>query len=73
MKNDTKKFPYSTFPFRLEHMEGTDKKICWFQLQDHAEKYIERNKLKPKDYKFESKDVEIKTKPVRKRTKKEID
>jgi len=61
----TTKFPYSMFPYRLEHMDGTDKKICWFQNQNHVEKYIERNKLKSKDYKLESNNIEIK--PIKKK------
>jgi hypothetical protein len=47
--NETK-FPYETFPYRLEHKEGNGKKICWFQHESHATKYIERHKLKKKDY-----------------------
>jgi hypothetical protein len=46
-------------------MDGTDKKICWFQNQNHVEKYIERNKLKSKDYKLESNNIEIK--PIKKK------
>ena len=47
--NDTK-FPYETFPYRLEHKEGNGKKICWFQNESHATKYIERHKLGKKEY-----------------------
>jgi hypothetical protein len=50
--SDTK-FPYETFPYRLEHKEGTGKKICWFQHESHATKYIERHKLNKKDYTLE--------------------
>lgn len=50
--NDTK-FPYETFPYRLEHKEGNGKKICWFQHESHATKYIERHKLNKKDYTLE--------------------
>jgi hypothetical protein len=50
--NDTK-FPYETFPYRLEHKEEKGKKICWFQHESHATKYIERHKLNKKDYTLE--------------------
>jgi hypothetical protein len=50
--SDTK-FPYETFPYRLEHKEGTGKKICWFQHESHATKYIERHKLQKKEYTLE--------------------
>jgi hypothetical protein len=47
------------FPFRLEHKEDKNTKICWFQSEDHANKYIARAKLKKSDYKLEAKDVAI--------------
>lgn len=47
--NETK-FPYESFPYRLEHKEGNSKKICWFEHETHATKYIERHKLKKKEY-----------------------
>ena len=50
--NDSK-FPYETFPYRLEHKEVNGKKICWFQHESHATKYIERHKLKKKEYTLE--------------------
>lgn len=65
---DTKpKFPYSMFPFRLEHKDGKDNKICWFQSEDHANKYITRAKLKPKEYTLESNNVEIVGKGTRRK------
>jgi hypothetical protein len=39
-------FPYDTFPIRLEHPDGKDKKICWFQCEWHLDKYIDRHKIK---------------------------
>ena len=36
------------FPFRLDHK--TEKKVCWFQCQEHMDKYIQRHKLTTKDY-----------------------
>lgn len=59
MKTDTK-FPYDMFPVRVEHKEGNDTKICWFQDEIYADKYIARSNLKSSQYKMESKhDVEI--------------
>jgi len=51
-KKETKNlFPYSMFPVRLEHMEGKDKKICFFMDDTHMDKYVKKSKLKKKDYK----------------------
>ena len=50
---DTTKFPYETFPYRLEHLDKSDKKICWFMDEDHVTKYIERYGLKKKEYTLE--------------------
>lgn len=48
--NDEDKFPYETFPYRLETKEGKTKKVCWFSHESHVHKYIERHKLKKNDY-----------------------
>jgi hypothetical protein len=32
-------------------MEGKDEKVCYFQCQEHLDKYLNRSGLKPKDYK----------------------
>lgn len=48
--DDEKKFPYETFPYRLETKEGKTKKVCWFSHESHVHKYIERHKLNRKDY-----------------------
>lgn len=48
--NDLDKFPYETFPYRLEHQEQKGKKVCWFSHESHVHKYIERHKLNKKDY-----------------------
>jgi len=50
--NKSKTFPYSMFPVRLEHMEGKNKKICFFTHKEDMIKYVGRLKLKKKDYKF---------------------
>lgn len=59
----TEKFPYIDFPFRLEYKEEKTNKICWFECQEHLDKYVERYKLKKKDITVESRDA----KPVRSR------
>ncbi len=45
LSEDTTKFPYETFPIRLEYKDGNDKKTCWFQCYSHFEKHITRYKL----------------------------
>lgn len=40
----TDAFPYEGFPFRLEHKDGKDNKVCWFSCQEHLQKYIDRYK-----------------------------
>lgn len=53
------KFPYPGFPFRLSHKEGKDNKICWFQTEDHCNKYITRNKLKTSEYEISTNGVAL--------------
>jgi hypothetical protein len=48
--DDDKKFPYETFPYRLETKEGKTKKVCWFSHESHVHKYIERHKLAKNNY-----------------------
>ena len=46
-------FPYEQFPVKIIHMEGKemkDKKICYFQNEHYANKYIVRCKFKKGDY-----------------------
>jgi len=58
---------YPGFPIRIQHIDRTDKKTCWFQCHDHLDKYLTRNKLGPKDYTVEYQDPRLK--PVEKPTK----
>jgi hypothetical protein len=44
------KFPYQNFTFRLEVKEGKDNKVCWFECQEHVNRFLDRHKLKKKDY-----------------------
>ena len=47
-----KLFPFvGTFPWRLE--DRKEKKTCWFQCFDHAEKYILRYSLTKVQYKLQ--------------------
>jgi hypothetical protein len=47
------KFPHKSFPWRLEH---NDKKtICYFECEEHLDKYVKRYKLKDKDIIVENK------------------
>jgi len=39
-------FPYETFPFRLEHPDEKDIKVCWFTCQWDLDKYVERHSIK---------------------------
>lgn len=44
---------HETFPFTLKHLDPKEKKVCYFQCKEHMDKYIERSKLKKKEYKIE--------------------
>ena len=51
--NNNPEYPHSQFPVRLEHMEGKDgmdKKVCFFQSQEHLQKYLNSAKLKKTQY-----------------------
>lgn len=37
---------HEVFPLTLEYLEGKDKKVCFFQCQEHLDKYLTRYKLK---------------------------
>jgi len=52
-------FPYEMFPIKLVHVEGKYKKTCWFQCENHLQKYLDRSKLSPKDYEIKTNNVEI--------------
>ena len=50
-------FPYQTFPWRLEvnkdhhNVKGIALTVCHFECEEHLQKYLDRYKLRPKDYK----------------------
>lgn len=47
---DKKLFPWEMFPYHLD--DKREKKVCRFQCFEHAEKYIIRYKMLPKEYKL---------------------
>ena len=55
-------FPYVTFPWRLEvnkdchNVKGIALTVCHFECEEHLQKYLDRYKLKPKDYKVSNRD-----------------
>lgn len=61
----TPNFPYSNFPFRLDIKK--EKRVCWFQCEEHMNKLIQRENLKPKDFEISTNGIEIKKKPSRKK------
>lgn len=54
-KVDETEFPHSEFPVKVIHKDGKelqDKKTCYFQSKEHAQKYLDRSKFKKTDYKM---------------------
>ena len=55
-------FPYVTFPWRLEvnkdhhNVKGIALTVCHFECKEHLQKYLDRYKLKPKDYQVSNRD-----------------
>ena len=50
ISKEEKLFPHKgTFIWRLE--DNRENKTCWFQCQDHVEKYLTRYKLDNRHYK----------------------
>jgi len=48
---DKKLFPHGdTFPYRLQ--DKRDDKLCWFTCLEHAEKYVTRYNMLPKEYRL---------------------
>lgn len=50
------KYPYEKFPFCLQHYEGDDLRTCWFECEEHFQKYVARYKLNEDEIKFKHKD-----------------
>ena len=55
-------FPHQTFPWRLEvnkdhhNVKGIALTVCHFECEEHLQKYIDRYKLKTRDYKVSNRD-----------------
>jgi len=55
-------FPYETFPWRLEvnkdchNVKGIALTVCHFECEEHLQKYLDRYRLKPKDYQVLNRD-----------------
>ena len=55
-------FPYQTFPWRLEvnkdchNIKGIALTVCHFECEEHLQKYLDRYKLRPRDYKVSNRD-----------------
>ena len=62
--NNNPEYPHSQFAVRLEHMEGKDgmdKKVCFFQSQEHLQKYLNNAKLKENQYQAYYRDNDLQT------------
>jgi len=55
-------FPFEKFPWRLEvnkdhhNIKGIALTVCHFECEEHLQKYIDRYKLKAKDYNVSNRD-----------------
>jgi len=55
-------FPYATFPWRLEvnkdhhNVKGIALTVCHFECEEHLQKYLDKYRLKPKDYQVSNRD-----------------
>ena len=45
-------FPYDTFPWKLEYMDGKDNRLCFFENEYNRQKHIDRYHLKKKEIKL---------------------
>ena len=52
----TELFPYEKFAFRLEFGDKKNPTICWFECQEHLDKYLKRYKLDSKTAKIDYRD-----------------
>ena len=56
-KSNENLFPYEKFPVRLEYSDDRESKICWFECEEHLQKYLEKYKLSKKPTKITYKDA----------------
>ena len=54
----TELFPYEKFGFRLEFGEKKNSTVCFFECQEHLDKYLERYKLDKRTVKIDYRDGE---------------
>ena len=54
----TELFPYEKFGFRLEFGEKKNTTVCWFECQEHLDKYLERYRLDKRTIKIDYRDGE---------------
>jgi len=50
--NQEEEFPHDMFPWKLIYKEGTEKRTCYFQCEEHRKKHIVRYNLSKKDILF---------------------
>jgi hypothetical protein len=68
---DTSLFPYENHLYRLEFGQKKNVTVCWFECDEHLQKYVVRSKLNPKEISIQYGGVEL-TKPVKKRRNEKI-
>ena len=54
--NEVPLFPYENHPFRLEFGEKKNTTICWFECEEHLQKYLNRYKLDKRTIKIDRRD-----------------
>ena len=54
---DTSLFPYQNFPYRLQFGEKKDITVCWFECEEHLQKYLTRYKLDKRTIKVDYRDA----------------
>ena len=54
----TELFPYDKFGFRLEFGEKKNSTVCYFECQEHLDKYLERYRLDKRTVKIDYRDGE---------------
>lgn len=62
---DSSLFPYQNFPYRLQFGQKKDITICWFECEEHLDKYLKRYKLDKRTITINCRDE----KPVKKRAR----
>lgn len=49
-------FPYFSFPIRLEHGDKKESAVCWFECEEHLQRYLDRYKLDKRKIKINYRD-----------------